>query len=113
MKQAKPEWLHHTSNLKEENSSEIRREAIRYFKKTKRKLLKVKIKQLEKNCNNKTIRHRYRGMNEFQKDYQHRTNLVKDERRDLLANPLKILNRWKNYFCQLLNLDGAGCVKQI
>jgi hypothetical protein len=35
-----------------------------------------------------------------------------DERGDLLADPHKILNRWKNYFCQLLNVHGAGGVRQ-
>jgi hypothetical protein len=38
--------------------------------------------------------------------------LVKDERGDLLADPHKILNTWKNYFCQLLNVHGAGGVRQ-
>jgi hypothetical protein len=38
--------------------------------------------------------------------------LAKDERGDLLADPHKILNRWKNYFCQLLNVHGAGGVRQ-
>jgi hypothetical protein len=38
--------------------------------------------------------------------------LVKDERGDLVADPHKILNRWKNYFCQLLNVQGAGGVRQ-
>jgi hypothetical protein len=38
--------------------------------------------------------------------------LVKDERGDLLADPHKILNRWKNYFCQLFNVHGAGGVRQ-
>jgi hypothetical protein len=38
--------------------------------------------------------------------------LVKDERGDLLADPHKIFNRWKNYFCQLLNVHGAGGVRQ-
>jgi hypothetical protein len=38
--------------------------------------------------------------------------LVKDERSDLLADPHKILNSWKNYFCQLLNVHGAGGVRQ-
>jgi hypothetical protein len=54
----------------------------------------------------------YRGINEFKKGYQPRTNLVKDERGDLLADLHKILNRWKNYFCQLLNVHGAGGVRQ-
>jgi hypothetical protein len=38
--------------------------------------------------------------------------LVKDERGDLLADPQKILTRWKNYFCQLLNVQGAGSIRQ-
>jgi hypothetical protein len=38
--------------------------------------------------------------------------LVKDEGCDLIADSPKILNRWKNYFCQLLNLHGAGGVRQ-
>jgi hypothetical protein len=54
----------------------------------------------------------YRGINEFKKGYQPRTNLVKDERGDLLADPHKSLVTWKNYFCQLLNVRGAGCVRQ-
>jgi hypothetical protein len=31
---------------------------------------------------------------------------------DLLTDPHKILNWRKNYFCQLLNVHGAVCVKQ-
>jgi hypothetical protein len=54
----------------------------------------------------------YRGINEFKKDYQPRTNLVKDEIDVLLADPDKILNRWRNYFFQLLNVHGAGGVRK-
>jgi hypothetical protein len=64
------------------------------------------------NSKNKNIRDMYRGLNEFKKGYQPRTNLVNDERGELLANPHKILNRWKNYFCQLLNVHGAGRDRQ-
>jgi hypothetical protein len=39
-------------------------------------------------------------------------HLVKDDRGDLVADPHKILNRWKNYFCELLNVHGAGGVRQ-
>jgi hypothetical protein len=54
----------------------------------------------------------YWGINEFKKGYQPRTNLVKDKRGGLLADPHKILNRWKNYFCQLLNVNRVGGVGQ-
>jgi hypothetical protein len=56
-------------------------------------MFKDNIKELESNSKNKNSRHMYRGMNEFKKGYQPRTNLVKDERGDLLADPHKISNR--------------------
>jgi hypothetical protein len=46
----------------------------------------------------------YRGVNDFKRDYQPRSNLVKDENGDLLADSHSILNSWKNNFCQLLNV---------
>jgi hypothetical protein len=74
--------------------------------------LKDRINKLESNSRNKNIRDLYWGINEFKKDYQPRTNLVKDKRDDLLAYPHKILYRWKNYFSQLLNVHRAGGVGQ-
>jgi hypothetical protein len=38
--------------------------------------------------------------------------LVKDKRGDLLADPHKILDRWENYFCELLNVHRVGGVRQ-
>jgi hypothetical protein len=105
--------LHDLSEANEENLSDVRREASRYFRNKKRESLKSKINELESNSKNKKIRDLYRGINVFKKGYQPRTNLVKDERGDLLADPHKPLNRWKNYFCELLNVYGAGGVRQI
>jgi len=51
----------------------------------------------------------YRSTNEFKYGYQPTTNLVKD---DLHADSHSILNRWKNYFCQLLNIHGANGIRQ-
>jgi hypothetical protein len=42
-----------------------------------------------------------------------RSNLEKVENIDLLADSHNILNRWKNYFCQLLNVYRASDVGQI
>jgi hypothetical protein len=38
---------------------------------------------------------------------------VKDESGDLLADSHNILNRWKNYFSQLLNVHNISDVRQI
>jgi hypothetical protein len=52
---------------------------------------------------NKNIRELYRGNSDFKKGYQHRTNIVKDEKSDLVADSHSILDGWRNYFCKLLN----------
>jgi hypothetical protein len=38
--------------------------------------------------------------------------MVKEENGDLLADSHSILNRWKNYFCQLLNVHGINDDRQ-
>jgi hypothetical protein len=111
-KQAKPQRLEDPSEANEDNLIDVRREASRHYRHKKREYLEDKINELESHSKNKNIRDLNRGINEFQKGYQPRTNLAKDERGDLLADPHKILNRWKNYFCQLLNVQGAGGVRQ-
>jgi hypothetical protein len=40
------------------------------------------------------------------------TNLLKDEKGDLPVDPHKIVFGWMNYFCQLLNIQQVGGVKQ-
>jgi hypothetical protein len=70
--------------------------------------LKYKINELESNSKNKNIRDLYRGKNKFKKGYQPRTNLVNDEKGYLLADPHKIVNRWRDYFCQLVNVQQVG-----
>ena len=50
----------------------------------------------------------YRGTNDFKKDYQPRTIIVKDEKGDLVADSHIILTRWRNHFYQLLNVHGVN-----
>jgi hypothetical protein len=64
--------------------------------------LKGKINELETNNKNKNIRDLYRGINGFKKGYQPRINIIKDENGNLLADPQTVLNRWKNFFNQVL-----------
>jgi hypothetical protein len=62
------------------------------FKTKKREYLKDKINELETNSKNKNIRKTYRDVNEFKKSYQGRSNLIKDENGDLLADFHSIFN---------------------
>jgi hypothetical protein len=90
-KQAKLKWLQDPSVVNEDNLRNVRREASRHFRKKKREYLKDKNNEIELKCKNKNIRYLYRGITEFKKGYQPKTNLVKDERAELLAGPQKIL----------------------
>jgi hypothetical protein len=75
--------------------------------------LRDKINELETNSKNKNIRDLSRGINEFKKGYQPRINIIKDENGNLITNPKNVLNRWKNFFNQVLNVHGVHDVKQM
>jgi hypothetical protein len=51
--------------------------------------------------------------NEFKRGYQIRNNLAKDENGDQLADSRNILNKWKNYYSQLLNVHSISDIRQI
>jgi hypothetical protein len=65
------------------------------------------------NSKNKNIRELCTGINEFKWGYQPRSNLVKGENGDLLADSNTILNRWKSYFSQLLNVHDVSDIRRI
>ena len=66
--------------------------------------LKTKIEDLETNSKIKNIRDLYRGIRDFKKVYQPRTNIVKYETGDFVTGSCSVLVRCRDYFCQLLNV---------
>jgi hypothetical protein len=54
----------------------------------------------------------YRGKNNFKKGYQPITNIVKDEKCDLVTDSHSILVRWRNHSSQLLNAHGVNDLSQ-
>jgi hypothetical protein len=62
---------------------------------TKRKLKLTNLKKTVRTRISETI---ITGINDFKKGYQPRTNIVKDEKGDLIAHSHSILARWKNHF---------------
>jgi hypothetical protein len=106
-KQAKKQWLQNPNQSNSDNLKNAKQEASRHFKNKKREYLKAKINELEINSKNKNTRELFRGISDFKKGYQPRTNIVKDEKGDLVADSHSILTRWRNYFSQLLNVHGG------
>jgi hypothetical protein len=67
---------------------------------------------LQQTVRTRTFGNLYRGINEFKKGYQPINNLVKGEN-DLLADFHNVLNIWKNYHSQFLNVHRVSDVRQI
>ena len=77
-----------------------------YFRNKKKAYLKAKIEDLETNSKIKNIRDLYRGISDFKRGYQPRTNIVKDEVGDLVTDSHSILAGWRNHFSKLFIVNG-------
>jgi len=54
----------------------------------------------------------HRDISGFKKGYQPRTNIVQDEKRDLVTDSHSILARQRNHFYQLFNVREVSYVRQ-
>ena len=54
----------------------------------------------------------HRGISNFKKRNQPRTNAVKDEKGDMVTDSHSILARWRNLFSQLFSVHGVSDVRQ-
>ena len=84
-KQTKMQWIHDPSQRNVDNLNNVRRDASRHFRNKEKAYLKAKIEELQTNSKIKNIRDFYRDINDFKNGYQPRTNIVKDEKGDLVA----------------------------
>jgi hypothetical protein len=105
--------LQNPSQINGDNHQYLRCQSKRTFRNKKREYLKGKINELETDNKKKNIRDLYRGINEFKKGYKPRINIIKDENGNLLADPQNVLNSWKNFFNQVLNVYGVHDVRQM
>jgi hypothetical protein len=105
--------LQNPSQISGDNLQNIRCEISRTFRNKKKEYLKGTINDLETNNKKKNIRDLYRGINEFKKGYQPRINIIKNENGNLIADPQNVLNRWKNFFTQMLNVHEIHDVRQM
>ena len=80
--------------------------------KKKKEYLKAKIQEFKTNSRIKNIRDLYRGISDFKKGCQPRTDIVKDGKGDLVADSHSNLARWRNHISQLLNVHGDNVVRQ-
>jgi len=110
-KRAKIQWVQDPSQSNVDNLNKVRREVSRHFRNKKKAYVRAKIEELETN-KIQNIRDLYRGISDFNKGYQPRCNIVKDEKGDLVADSHGIVARWRNYFYQLFNVLGVKDIGQ-
>ena len=111
-KKAKMQWVQDPSQSNVDDLNNVRREASRHIRNKKKAYLKAKFEEHETISRIKNIRELYRGISDFKKGYQPRTNIVKDWNSDLVADYHGILAGWRNSFSQLLNVHGVNGVRQ-
>jgi hypothetical protein len=92
------QWLQDSNHSNVDNINNVRHEAWGHFRNKKTEYLKAKIDEFETNSKTKNIRDLYRGIIDCNKDYQPRTDTVKDEKGDLITDCHSILARWRNHF---------------
>jgi hypothetical protein len=112
-KNAKLQWLQDSIQVNGDNVSKVRREASTHFGNKKRECLKNKINELETHSEIKNFRLFLGAYMKFKNGWQPRSNLLKDVKGDLLADSHNIPNMQKNYFPQLLNVNGVSDVRQM
>ena len=112
MKQDKMQWLWEPNQSNAGNLYNVRRETIRHFGNKQNEYLRAKINEFGTNSHIKNTRDLYRGISDFRESYQSRTNIVKDEKDNLITALHSILATWKNHFSQLLNVHGINDVRQ-
>jgi len=89
------QWVQVPNQSNVDNLNNLRCEASRHFRNKKKVYLKAKFEELETNSKiKKNIRDLYRDISNFKKGYQLRTNIIKDEKGDLVADSHIILARW-------------------
>jgi len=94
-----------------DNLNNVRREASRCFRNKKKEYLQAKVMNLKLTVTPR-ISNFCRGISDFKKGYQPRTNVVKDEKCDVVTGSHSIFAKWRNHFSHILNVHGVDDVQQ-
>jgi hypothetical protein len=80
----------------DDNLKNVRSEAVRHFRNKEKAFLKAKFEEIKTNSKIKNIRDLNRGINDSKKGYHPGTNIVKDEKGNLVADSHSMLARCRN-----------------
>jgi hypothetical protein len=106
------QWVQDPNRSNIDNLNNVRRKASRHCRNKKKEYMKATIDELETNSKIKNIRDWYRDISYCKEGYWPRTDTVKDEKGDLVADCHSISVRWRNHSSQLLNVNEVNDVRQ-
>jgi len=107
------QWLPDPNQGRVDNLNNVRHEGSKHFWNKKKKYLEAKIDELETNRKIKNIRDLCMIISDFKEGYQPRTNVLKDEKGDLVTDCHSILARWRNHFSQLFKGHWVSDIRQM
>jgi len=105
------QWLNDPNQSSVGNLNNVRHEASRRFRNKINEYLKVKIDEHERNSKIKNIRDLCRVINDFEKGYQSKSNIAKDEKGDLFTDCHIILARCGKHFSLLFDAHRVSDVR--
>lgn len=101
--EARKRMLNRKTRTNTEEYKQKRREADRECRLKKREFERNWIAEMEEQNKNKEIRKFYLGVKDVRKGFQPRTVFCKDKQGNLIGGKDGILDRWTEYFSELLN----------
>ena len=111
-KQAKMQWVQDPNQNNLDNLNNVRREASRHFRNRKKAYLKAKFEELKLRGWQKILGTCIGASMNLRRICQPRTNRVKDEKGDVVADSHSILVGWRDYFSQLLHVHRFNKIRK-
>lgn len=102
---ARENYVRAPTRRRTQEYSKARKEARKMLRSKKRAHAKQRLEELERNHQLNENRKFYRGINAERKGYQPRVNTCRDKAGNTLCEKEQIINRWAEYFEDLLNVD--------
>lgn len=107
-REARAKWLKANRDENREEYNDINRKTTRLLRQKKRNWLKSLVEKAEEDRTNNNARDFYRTTRFFRKEYKPKPYGVNNKDGNIITQPKEGLDRWKEYFEDLLNVTEAN-----
>lgn len=107
-KEMKRIWMNNNSTEHKDRYNEMNRETNKMLRKKKRMYINSLIDKAEQERTTNNAREFYRKIRFFKKGFTPNPFGVKNKEGVVVTENLQVLQRWSEYFCELLNVEGQN-----